>query len=69
MRRVARGDAPALDIKALKIEPELFQIVFPQNENQSMLKKHARAAYLSRAYMPITVLTWLARKPAGQASA
>ena len=61
--RIHRGGAPALDIEALKIEPELFQIVFPQNVNQSMLKKHARTAYLSRAYMPITVLTWLARKP------
>lgn len=62
--RVHRGGVPALDIDALKIEPELFQIVFPPKVNQQMLKQHARTAYLSRAYMPMVVLTWLARKPA-----
>lgn len=67
--RIHRDGVPALDIEALKIEPELFQIVFPQNVNQDMLKKHARTAYLSRAYMPMTILTWLARKPGGTASA
>ena len=61
--RIHRDGTAALDIEALKIEPELFQIVFPQNVNQQMLKQHARTAYLSRAYMPMVVLTWLARKP------
>ncbi len=61
--RVHRAGRSALDIEALKIEPELFQIVFPPKVNQQMLKQHARTAYLSRAYMPMVVLTWLARKP------
>lgn len=62
--RIHRGGVPALDTDGLKIEPELFQIVFPQQVNQQMLRQHARTAYLSRAYMPVTVLTWVARKPA-----
>lgn len=60
--RIHRGGTPAIDVDALKIEPELFQIVYPPKVNQQMLQQHGRTAYLSRAYMPIVVLTWLARK-------
>lgn len=63
--RIHRGGGPAIDVDALKIEPELFQIVYPPKANQQMLQQHGRSAYLSRAYMPIVVLTWLARKPGG----
>lgn len=61
--RVHRGGVPATDVAALKLEADLFQLLFPQQVNQQMLKQHAQAAYLSRAYMPMTVVTWLARKP------
>ena len=61
--RVHRKGVPAIDIEGLKLEPELFQVVFPPQVNQQMLRQHARTTYLSRAYMPITILTWLGRKP------
>lgn len=61
--RLHRGDTPAVDVEALKIESDLFQLVYPQAVNQQLLKQHARTAYLSRAYMPMVILTWLARKP------
>ncbi|MEM1163906.1 MAG: methyltransferase domain-containing protein [Pseudomonadota bacterium] len=61
--RIHRGGVPATDIEALKLEPELFQLVYPQKVNQQLLQQHGRTAYLSRAYMPMVVLTWLARKP------
>lgn len=61
--RIHRRGTPAIDIEALKLEPQIFQVLLPQTVNQNMLKQHGRAAYLSRGYMPATVLTWLARKP------
>lgn len=60
--RIHRAGVPAVDVNALKLEPDIFQILLPQPANQEFLKRHGRAAYLSRGYMPVTVLTWLARK-------
>ncbi|MEM6622347.1 MAG: methyltransferase domain-containing protein [Pseudomonadota bacterium] len=62
--RLHRGGVPAVDVEALKLEPQLFQVLLPQPANQNMLKQLGKTAYLSRGYMPATVLTWLARKPA-----
>ncbi|MGD1926575.1 MAG: class I SAM-dependent methyltransferase [Paracoccaceae bacterium] len=61
--KITRDGEPATDLEALKLEAEIFQLLMPQPVNQDLLKKLNSAAYLSRAYMPVTVLTWVARKP------
>ena len=61
--RLLRGGKPALDKEALQHEADIFQIMLDQQSNIGLLKRLNSAAYLSRAYMPACVLTWLARKP------
>lgn len=65
--RVTRGGQTATDIAALKLEGQLFEVMLEQKANQAMLRQYGRAAHLSRGYMPMTILNWLARKPAEQA--
>lgn len=61
-RLIADGK-PALDKTALSREADIFQIMMDQQTNISLLKQLNSAAYLSRAYMPVCVITWLAVKP------
>ncbi|MEM9062361.1 MAG: methyltransferase domain-containing protein [Pseudomonadota bacterium] len=61
--RITRDGNPAVDVEALKLEAQVFQLLLPQPANQDLLKKLNTSAYLSRAYMPVTVLTWIAKKP------
>lgn len=44
----------------------MFQLL-PKPANDRMLKTPGRPFYLSRGWMPATVLTWLARKSAAAA--
>lgn len=61
--RITRRGQTAFDLEARQIEGQVFQLLLPKAANDAMLKKLARPFYLSRGYMPATVLTWLARKP------
>ena len=62
--RITRRGRTAFDAQARQIEAQVFQLLLPKQANDALLKKVAKPFYLSRGYMPMTVLTWLARKPA-----
>ncbi len=62
--RLLSNGKPALNKSALEREADIFQLMMDQQTNTNVLRHVNSAAYLSRAYMPVCVLTWLARKPA-----
>ncbi len=61
--RITRRGETAFDLEARQIEAQVFQMLLPKAANEQMLKKLGRPFYLSRGWMPATVLTWLAQKP------
>ena len=63
--RLTRNGMTAFDIDAKQAEAQLFQILLSPDSNQRMLSQMQGTQYLSRGYMPMTVITWIARKPEG----
>jgi len=61
--RITRDGLCAFDTEARQAEAQLFQVLLSPETNARMLKGLNGPLYLSRGYMPATVLTWLARKP------
>ncbi|MEM7058767.1 MAG: methyltransferase domain-containing protein [Pseudomonadota bacterium] len=61
--RLTRGGLTAFDIDAKQAEAQAFQVLLPHEMNDRMLAQMKGPQYLSRGYMPATVISWLARKP------
>lgn len=60
--RLMREGSVATDRDALKLEADVFQLMMDQKTNQGLLRQLNSSAYLSRAYMPVCVVTWVGRK-------
>jgi len=60
--RLTRGGLVAFDPEALQHEAQLFQLLLPAGTNRQLLAQVKGLQYLSRGWMPATVLTWIACK-------
>ncbi|MEM9139868.1 MAG: methyltransferase domain-containing protein [Pseudomonadota bacterium] len=61
--RITRAGLVAFDVQARQVEAQLFQVMFPADQNRKMLAQAKGPQYLSRAYLPAMVIGWVARKP------
>jgi len=63
--RLTRDGVPDFSQEARQMEAQIFQVLLTREENQKWLGGlRERRAYLSRGYLPVTVVNFLARKPA-----
>ena len=62
--RMWHDGVPDFSLQARQIEAAAFQILLPHDDNRRFLDKLPdRRAYLSRGYLPVMVINFLARKP------
>ena len=62
--RIVKDGRADLSLKSRQAEAELFQVVLPRPASEKLLQSAGKRIHLSRAYMPITVINYLAEKPA-----
>jgi SAM-dependent methyltransferase len=60
--RITRGGRPAFDREVRHAEASLFQVVLEREANVRFLRGAGKRAALSRAYLPLTVVNFLARR-------
>jgi hypothetical protein len=61
--RIVRGGRADLSLKAREAEAELFQVLLPAQASERLLAQAGKRIHLSRGYMPVTVVNFLAVKP------
>ena len=60
--RFTRNGLTAFDLDAKQSEAQAFQLLLPHEANRQMLNQVRGPQYLSRGYMPATVITWIGKK-------
>lgn len=60
--RLTRHGLTAFDMDAKEAEGTIFQLLLPPEVNNRMLANLKGPQYLSRGYMPVTVVSWVGRK-------
>lgn len=63
--RIERNGAADLSSPARAAEVELFQVLLPHAQSVQLLKAAGKRIHLSRGYMPVTVINFVAEKPSG----
>ncbi len=64
--RLYRDGNPDFSLEAQQMEARMFQLLLSQEANRNLLAGlEEPRAYLSRGYLPVTVINFLARKPDG----
>jgi len=61
--RIERNGAADLSAPARAAEAELFQVLLPPAQSVQLLKAAGKRIHLSRGYMPVTVINFVAGKP------
>ena len=62
--RIVQGGGADFSLKTRGAEAELFQVLLPRQASQQLLAKAGKRARLSRGYMPVMVVNFVAEKPA-----
>jgi len=62
--RILRGGVVDLSRRIREAEAELFQVLLPKPESVRLLQRAGKRLHLSRGYMPVTVVNFVAAKPA-----
>jgi len=63
--RIVRDGVADLSPSARAAEAELFQVLLPAQQSVQFLKAAGKRIHLSRGYMPVTVVNFVAEKPSG----
>jgi len=62
--RIVRDGRADISLKAREAEATLFQVLLPQPASEKLLTQAGKQIHLSRGYMPVMVVNFLAVKPA-----
>ena len=61
--RIARDGRADLSLATRQAEAELFQVLLPRPASEQLLAQAGKRVHLSRAYLPVMVINYLAEKP------
>lgn len=61
--RIVKDGRADLSLQTRQVEAELFQVVLPRPASEKLLRSAGKRVHLSRAYMPVMVINYLAEKP------
>jgi len=62
--RITRDGKTDFSRRTREAEAELFQVLLPREASQRLLAQAGKRLHLSRGYMPVTVINFVAEKPA-----
>ncbi|MBK0399403.1 methyltransferase domain-containing protein [Limibaculum sp. M0105] len=62
--RITRGGRTDFSRRTREAEAELFQVLLPREASQRLLAQAGKRLHLSRGYLPVTVINFVAEKPA-----
>lgn len=62
--RIARNGKADLSLATRQAEAGLFQVLLPRPASEQLLAQAGKRVHLSRAYLPVMVINYLAEKPA-----
>ncbi len=61
--RIVKGGRTDFSLKTRGAEAEIFQVLLPRQASEQLLAQAGKQIHLSRGYMPVMVVNFVAEKP------
>jgi hypothetical protein len=61
--RIVQGERTDFSLKTRGAEAEIFQVLLPRQASERLLEQAGKQVHLSRGYMPVMVVNFVAEKP------